>query len=243
MVIEFIMNHVFMSSILGVGIVSVFVQWLMSISLQGYVKASANMKTTNKKIMINLKNQFEAIYGMDYSVRNVSAYVEKYLLKLKFMGLSYSFWEKLPGLSAALVSLFAAGSAFYVYQMKVNSALYIEILFSYGICMTCFVLFAHIFGIKGKKQQMQVQLVDYLENYLINRVNRGKEGLKEVKLLDATMEEAFIEGVAQNEELTRAIKEEEKESSSKKQGKQEVAATKELSEIELLEDFVESFLA
>ncbi|MBQ9984258.1 MAG: hypothetical protein IJP29_06670 [Lachnospiraceae bacterium] len=240
---EFIMNHLFMSSILGVGIVSIFLQWIMSISLRGYVKASANMKTTNKKMMINLKNQFEAIYGMDYSVQNVGAYVEKYLLKLKFMGISYSFWEKLPILSAAIVSLVAAGSAFYAYQMNSVTALYIEILFSYGVCLACFTLFAHIFGIKGKKQQMQIQLVDYLENYLVNRVKRGKEASKEMKLLDATMEEAFIEGVAQNEELTRAIMEEEKEKNLVKQGEKEIAATKEMSDIELLEDFVESFLA
>lgn len=88
MIKEFITNHVFMCSILFVGVFSLILQAFMTLSLKGYVKASANMKTTRKKVMINLKNQFETIYGMDYQVRNIAAYVDKYLLKLRFIGFS-----------------------------------------------------------------------------------------------------------------------------------------------------------
>ena len=55
MITELIMNHVFMSSIVLFGAVTIFLQWLMTMSLKGYVKASANMKTTRKKLLMNLK--------------------------------------------------------------------------------------------------------------------------------------------------------------------------------------------
>ena len=254
MMMEYVMNHLFMSGILVFGGISVLMQWLVNVSLKGYVKASANMKTTRKKIMINLKNQFETIYEMNYSVRNVSAYVDKYLLKLRFMGGTFSFWEKAPSLSAGLVTLIAAGCAFYTYISGGSTTVLVEILFSYGVVLACLFLFAHIFAVKSKKQQMHIQLVDYLENYLINRVTKGQDNSKEWKFLNFSMEEAFMEGTAKNEELKRVILEEEKE--LEKRGKAnsdkkalegvvelEVAAAKEPSEIELLEEFVQSFLA
>ncbi len=250
MITEFIFNHVFMCSILLFGLISIFMQWLTTLSLKSYVKASANMKTTKKKIMVNLKNQFETIYGMDYHVRNVAAYVDKYLLKLRFMGVSYSFLEKTPALSAGVVTLIAGGMAFYIYNTGGSNTILVEILFSYGVVLACLFVFFHIFGIKSKKRQMQIQLVDYLENYLVNRVIRNQGGSKEFRLLDATMEEAFMEGAAKNDELKQVILEEERELSESggrktldKDSEREIAAAKEMSDVDLLEEFVQSFLA
>lgn len=283
MIKEFVLNHLFMCSILLFGLISVFVQAIMTSALKGYVKASSNMKTTRKKVMLNLKNQFETIYGMDYQVRNIAAYVDKYLLKLKFLGISFASWEKAPFLSAGLATLLAGGGIFYGYINKVTNRAQIEILFSYGLVLVCFFVFFHIFGVKSKKQQIHVQLVDYLENYLTNRLIRTQEGNKELKLLDADMEEAFMEGAARNKELKQVILENEKEQevpsqtedmemlkklirdmeqnraktneeqiarSEELQKEEQIAVSEEIeeeeeekSEIELLEEFVQSFLA
>ncbi len=288
MIKEFIMNHVFMCSILFVGAFSLILQAFMTLSLKGYVKASANMKTTRKKVMINLKNQFETIYGMDYQVRNIAAYVDKYLLKLRFIGFSFSTWEKIPFLSAGVVTLLTVGGIFYGYMTKVKSMVQVEILFAYGTVLACLFIFFHIFGIKSKKQQIQIQLVDYLENYLTNRLTRTKEANKEWKTLDADVENAFMEGTAGKKEpvsdqtinmeedvemLKRLIREVETGKENKNSGQvavntdqseaeaenykdieqadseKEIAAAKEAdknpeeSEIELLEEFVQSFLA
>lgn len=207
---EFVGNHMFMSSILLFGVVSLLLQAVMTLSLKGYVKASANMKTTRKKVMINLKNQFETIYGMDYQVRNIAAYVDKYLLKLRFMGFSFSIWEKMPFLTAGFVTLLAGGEAFYGYMTGVNMQTQVEILFSYGVVLVCLFVFFHIFGIKSKKEQIQIQLVDYLENYLTNRLIRTKEGSKQLKLLDDEMEAAFMEGTGKTTEFDKVMLEEQK---------------------------------
>lgn len=285
MITEFIMEHECMSSILLFGLVSLLLQAMMVLSLKGYVRASANMKTTKKKIMINLKNQFETIYGMGYQVRNTAAYVDKYLLKLKFMGFSFSVWEKAPFLAAGIVTLLAGIEAFYGYMTDVEVATQVEILFSYGVVLACLFVFFHIFGIKSKQQQIQIQLVDYLENYLANRLLRTMD---DVKILDEEMESAFMEGAARNPDLKNAILNEEKESISseakeaesdmemlrrliremdsnkkereaernQREAEQQIAAGREKqtaeqmglgiageSEIELLEEFVQSFLA
>ncbi len=242
MVLEFVFQHIFMCGILLYGAISIFLQWIMSLSLQGYVKASANMNTTKKKMMIHLKQQFETIYGMEYNVRNVDAYVDKYLLKLRFMGLSYSFWEKAPALSAGIATLIAGGMAFYTYSVKSGAAEMTEIVFAYGIVLSCLFVFAHIFGVKSKKQQMHIQLVDYLENYLINRVAKGQTATRDSKVLEEIAEDAFIEGVAKNDELKRVVLEKEKEIAASKEEPEAPEKMKQ-TDVELLEEFVQSFLA
>ncbi|MBR1866096.1 MAG: hypothetical protein IJ801_06285 [Lachnospiraceae bacterium] len=211
---EFIENHMFMSSILMLGAVSLLLQAMMTLSLKGYVKASANMKTTRKKVMINLKNQFETIYGMDYQVRNIAAYVDKYLLKLRFLGFSFSTWERVPFLTAGLATLLAGVEAFYGYRTGAGVQTQVEILFSYGVLLVCLFVFFHIFGIKSRKEQIQIQLVDYLENYLTNRLIRTKEGSKQLKLLDDEMEAAFMEGSAEPDTLKSAMQEDVKKNST-----------------------------
>lgn len=276
-----------MSSILLFGVVSLLLQAMMVLSLKGYVRASANMKTTKKKIMINLKNQFETIYGMGYQIRNTAAYVDKYLLKLKFMGCSYSAWEKAPFLAAGIVSLLAGAEAFYGYMTEAELSSQIEILFAYGVVLACLFVCFHIFGIKSKKQQIQIQLVDYLENYLANRLLRTKE---DVRMLDEQMESALMEGQVKDSEIVpdqedaaeasagnmeedmemlrqlirdmdtgkRSDRERQKgqRGQSQRESSQQIAASheeqdmeqpelaeSEESEIDLLEEFVQSFLA
>lgn len=217
MITEFIMNHLFMSSIVLFGVITIFLQGMMAMSLKGYVKASANMKTTRKKLLMNLKNQFETIYGMNYQVRNISAYVDKYLLKMRFLGLSFSAWERAPFLSIGLATLLAGGESFYGYWTKQSTSLYVEIGFAYGAYCVLQFVFYHVCSIRSKRQQIHIQLVDYLENYLTNRLIRAKAGNEELKVLDAEMEAAFMEGKAKNKELKNVILEEEKANSKKKE--------------------------
>lgn len=133
---------------------------------------------------------------------------------------------------------------------------------------------------------MQIQLVDYLENYLTNRLTRTKEVDKEWKMLDADVESAFMEGTVGKKEpvtdqganmeedvemLKRLIREVETGKENRENGQdedqsqtesenhitdigetdseKEIAASEEAEkdpeelEIELLEEFVQSFLA
>lgn len=214
MVQQFIFEHSNMCSIFLFGIISLVLQMIMVFSLNSYVKASANMKTTKKKVLINLKNQFETIYGMDYKVRNTFAYVEKYLLKLRWMGFSYNTWEKAPFLATGMVTLLAGTEAFYGYVKHVTLDAYVEIGFAYGIVLVCFYVFYHIFGVRNKKEQIQIQLVDYLENYLANRLLRTKN--EDVKVLNESMEDAFMEDAVENERIRKEILLEEKEAEEKK---------------------------
>lgn len=258
MITKFVMEHECMSSILLFGLVSLLLQAMMNLSLKGYVRASANMKTTKNKVMVNLKNQFETIYGVDYQVRNTAAYVDKYLLKLKFMGFSYSAWEKAPFLAAGLVTLLAGGEAFYGYLTAVKISTQIEILFAYGVVLVCLFVFFHIFGVKSKRQQIQIQLVDYLENYLANRLLRTKE---DTKMSDERTDDAGSteEDVEMLQNLIREMEKNQRNNKSDQKAEpdkaeQQIAASREEnaewskavsqkdSDIELLEEFVQSFL-
>lgn len=265
MIREFISNHIFLSSILFLGSVSLGIQLLVVFSLQGYVKASENMKTTRKKVMIHLRNQFEAIYGMDYQVRNIKAYIEKYLLKMRFLGFTYTEWEKFPKVTIGIVSLFAVCEGFYSYWFGQTQEVLLEILFAYGIVLVSLFIFHHIFGIKEKQEHIQIQLEDYLENYLTNRLIRKQTSQAietehfaieqnenpEKENLVAVTEPTFAEDDLQRaretdmEMLKQLIKEMDEKSKARNN---EVAVAKEgeeanASDLALLEEFVQSFFA
>ena len=266
---QFFSLHSGLCSIFIFGAVSLLLQLLVTLSLNSYVKASANMKTTRKKVLVNLKNQFETIYGMDYEIHNTQAYVEKYLLKLKFMGVPYNSLERGPFICAGFVSLLTSGMAFYYYMTKAALQMYIEILFAYVITLVCFFVFFHIFGIKNKKAQIQIQLVDYLENFLANRLIRTKDEERMAEMpqgdsltdkqreeddqavqnvsLERTEEASKELPESDMEMLQRLVREMEEKNSKSKRA--DVAMTEvalsddEDPNLELLEEFVQSFLA
>ena len=283
MIVELLKHNLFMTGIFSVALISIFLQWLMMLSLKGYVKASANMKTTKKKVMINLKNQFEAMHEMNSQVRNMDAYVDKYLLKLRFMGVTYSGWENMPFLTAGIIALIACAGAFYGYSTGEPGMYYAQIMFSLGISLACLFVFFHIFGIKTRKQQIHIQLVDYLDNYLANRLNKNSYSKDQWASIDEEMEKAFLEGKREAlKEAMEAVNDDESDidgtsnkeyayrTSDNKQAVEEdmdmlkrlikemdsrrgeepekvsnevAAAAEEQSDIELLEEFVQSFLS
>lgn len=191
MIVKLITNNIFMSVIAAFGVLSIFIEWIVALSLKGYVKASSNMKTTKKKVMINLKNQYEAMYEMNVKVKNMDAFVDKYIYKLRFAGLTYSGWEKLPYISAGITAIIMVAGAYYGHFIGASSIYYADILAAGGINLACLYIFFHIHGIKARKQQIHVQLVDYLENYLANRLNKtvdNKTGSKEDGRMEEDME-------------------------------------------------------
>ncbi len=277
---EIITHNIFMSAIVICAAAGILLQWFMVLSLKGYVKASANMKTTKKKVMINLKNQFEAMYEMNSRVRNMDVYVDKYLIKLRFLGITYSGWEKLPYLAAGAVMVLMIFGAYYGYGNKASNIYYAEIITAGGISLVCLYFFYHIFGVKTRKRQIHIQLVDYLENYLANRLDKKADTKDKWQDIDEEMEEVLsqsrqeiLEKDSPEKEMSeddgdednilkdepangktstmeedmdmlkRLIREMDANKEADKASVEVAAADEDMSEVELLEEFVQSFLS
>lgn len=234
MIGEFVSKHIYMCVLLLLGGIGVVIQGCVERVLHGYVKASDHMETTKKKNLLHLRKEFETIYGLECQVRNPKAYVEKYLLKLRFMGISYGYWDKLSELTISCVSVVAAGELLHAYwrNQLVNNLT--EIIFVYGMMVACLVLAKHIYGVKSKKEQVQIQLIDYLENYVTNRLIKGKEMVSQTshnEIADADQSDNLQPQMISEENQVAVAREEMEEESS-------MAAA----DAELLEEFVQSFL-
>ncbi len=266
MMVKFITDNIFMSVIAALGLLSIFIQWIIMLSIKGYVKASANMKTTRKKVMINLKNQFEAMYGMNVKVRNMDAYVDKYIYKLRFAGVTYSSWEKLPYITAGLNVFLVVAGCYYGFRTNAVKAYYANILTAGGINLACLYLFFHIFGIKTRKQQIHVQLVDYLENYLTNHLIKTVDNRDDWEDVDKIVETAYQSAdantpvdktepeVSEHDDrencmeedmdmLKRLIREMDAKREVENASGEVAAAVDKQSDMDLLEEFVQSFLS
>ncbi|MCR5701496.1 MAG: hypothetical protein K6G76_05050 [Lachnospiraceae bacterium] len=236
MIVRLINENMIAGSILLVGALSIFFEWLMTISINGYVKASANMKTTKKKSLVNLKNQFEAIYDLNSKVRNMDAYVDKYMIKLRFMGITYSRWEHASYIAAGIVSIITVVATFYGFTNNLNELYFAETFFSCGISLACLYVSFHIFDTKTRKQQIHIQLVDYLENYLSNRLIRETPEHPSEELHNDNAEEDM-------DMLKRLIKEMDARKEKEETSDEVAVSVEESSEVELLEEFVQSFLS
>lgn len=233
MIGEFVSKHIYMCVVLLAGGIGIILQGCVERILYGYVKASDHMETTKKKNLLHLRKEFETIYGLEYQVRNPKAYVEKYLLKLRFLGIPYGYWDKLSQIIISGVSVLTMSELLYVYWQNQLVEHLVEILFSYGIIVACLGFAHHIFGVKAKKEQVQIQLIDYLENYVTNRLIKGKDVASSVSEQGNGKSEhrKDTDPEMKGEQNQVAVAQEE-------EGETETIAT----DAELLEEFVQSFL-
>ncbi|MBE5923031.1 MAG: DUF2207 domain-containing protein [Lachnospiraceae bacterium] len=237
MIVDFLNENMMASSILIVGVLSIFLQWLMVLSLKGYVKASSNMKTTKKKALVNLKNQFEAIYDLNSQVKNIDVYVDKYLVKLRFFGITYNVWERVPYITAGTVTIITMCAFFYGYIHYFGEVYFAILSFAYGITLACLYVAFHIFSVKTRKQQIHLQLVDYLENYLSNRLLRDEP---ETECKERAQNDNAEEDM---DMLKRLIKEMDSRKEKEEASGEVAVSVEDDSEVELLEEFVQSFLS
>lgn len=167
-------QNIILFGMIAIGILSFILQVSFLVSLKAYVKASENMKTTQKKLFTNLLRQFETIYELDYKINNVPAYVDKYLLKYKFLLKPITTWQVASLRTIGYVTCVAAAGLFWNYTKGIAGQRQVTILFTYSIVCAFLLLSQNIFGVKSKIQQIKTNLVDYLENYLVNRLERNR---------------------------------------------------------------------
>ena len=134
------------------------------------LRDSNQMGTTDNKWMKSMMAKFEAYYKLRISVHNVENFVDRYLYRYHFWGLSLQGWEYI-GYYAAVVTL-AATALFYLaagyYQLTVEWFLIM------GFCVVSLLLIqgvaAVLFNTHRSRKIFRIQLIDYMENTMRARL-------------------------------------------------------------------------
>ena len=151
--------------------VSIMMQILLSILYQNMIKETENMATTDHKLLKQCKLKFANCYQLNNGVPNIPIFVDKFLSRLALGPLSFESMYHLSG-QTVLLSVVSAGVGIFRCIMR-GKALG-EILPFYIVSFLELYLYFSIstmLDVKGKRRNLKVNLVDYLENHLSARIS------------------------------------------------------------------------
>ena len=150
--------------------ISIIMQGLLSIFYQNMIDEAENMATTEHKMLKQCKLKFSNCYQLNGGVANIPVFVDKFLGKLAFGRISFEAMYHISG-QAMLLSIVSAGVG--ICKSIVKNRAIVDILPFYIVCFLELYLYFSItsmLDVKGRKQRLKINLVDYLENHLSSRM-------------------------------------------------------------------------
>lgn len=167
-------------------LLSVFTRIMIGILYQNMIKQTENMSTTSHKALKQCKIKFSNCYQLNNGVSNISIFVDKFLNRLKFGPFSYQTIYHLSG-QLMLLSVFFAGvgvckSIIAGYSLGAILPFYI---FSFLGLYFYFAISA-IADIRGRRRVLKTNLVDYLENHMVKRLEHAEEETQEAEVQESS---------------------------------------------------------
>lgn len=149
---------------------SIFVRVLLGFFYQNMIKEAENMATTDHKLLKQCKLKFANCYQLNNGMPNVSVFVDKFLGRLAVGPFSF---ETLYHFSGQLLLLSVVCAGIGICKSIVGGRMLGEILPFYIVSFLELYLYfsiASMLDVNGRKRNLKVTLVDYLENHLSARI-------------------------------------------------------------------------
>lgn len=194
---------------------SVLCQVIAGVIYQSMITEADNMSATKHKILKQCKQKYANYYKLNGKMVNTAAFVDKFLQKICILRIPLTRFSHLAGqlmmLSIIMIgisvclSLAAGDTLFQIMPYYLVSILGLYLYFS----------IAGIMDLQEKRNALKINLVDYLENHFIPRLEIEKEvSLEEnAKKREQRVNEFLKEfgESAENQKISLADVEEEKE--------------------------------
>ena len=185
-------------AIMGLGGTCVIIKLGVNGMYRKLVRAAGQMGKSEHPLMKMLLKKFETCYQLKMGVENVEVFVDKYLNSYKKAGIHLYTWEILGEVLFGITLLTSLLSNLYITVMEYDRRTVISFLLI-GIAMCGLIILEDIIlNVRFKRQQLMVEIRDYLENIykprLENQVFRSEE-------MEEYHREYFEEERAQLDEL------------------------------------------
>ncbi len=149
---------------------SVLIRLFLGMLYHRIIQETENMATTDNKLLKQCKLKFTNCFQLNNGVANVPIFVEKFLCRLAIGPFSF---EGLYHMTGQLMLLSVIFSGVGVCRSIIAGSMFGEILPFYICCMMELYLYfvlSTMLDLKGKRQTLKINLIDYLENHLSNRM-------------------------------------------------------------------------
>ena len=215
----FFLHKNFMIVILALLFCSIVCQIAMGVIYHRLIWQTEHMSTTTNKSLQQLKLKYSSCCKMNDKVSNVSVFVDKYMSRIKFKGVPLSILKHIAGqlmLLAVLIAGIGACLGIVNDENFFSIAPYYVIIF---LGLYCYFATASLVDIPGKINILRINLVDYLENHMSNRLEQAALDMRMIQpdqkddieehspdQTDAQKESSYFSG-AEMEELELLLQE------------------------------------
>lgn len=190
--LQIILKHPeFMVPILILLSLSIICQISMGVLCHKLIWESENMSATANKSLQQLKLKFSSCCQLHEGMSNISVFVDKYMNQLKIGGFSLSVLKHLSG-QLVLLSILISGIGACRGIILGESILYVVPYYIISFLgLYCYFAISSFVDISGKTQILRTNLIDYLENHLVNRLEQTTLDMKLVQGEDTAAEKSL----------------------------------------------------
>lgn len=175
------------------------------------------MSATENKLLKQCKLKFVNCFQMNAGVANIPVFVDKFLNRIRFLGITIPGFHHLSG-QLTLLSVFTGGIG--ICRGIISGETFGQILPFYILSFLGLYLYFSVTSLvdmQTKRDVLRTNLVDYLENHMVNRLSLNLEGSEKTEQAETTEEKTEEKaertsriktfGKAEEEELEELLKE------------------------------------
>lgn len=190
----FLENRALSYIFLALLLLSIVCQIIIGVIYLKLIKQTDNMACAKSKFLKQCKLKFINCYQISGEVTNVSVFVDKSMTKISFLGISMSGLHHLAG-QFVLLSVVTAGAG--ACQEITQGETVGKILPYYVVSFLGLYVYFSVSGlvdITGKKERLKINLVDYLENHMANKLKQSDEDWEKLtgENLSAEKKKAYL---------------------------------------------------
>lgn len=186
---------------------SIICQVSMGVLCHKLIWESENMSSTANKSLQQLKLKFSSCCQLHEGMSNIAVFVDKYMNQLKICGFSLSVLKHLSG-QLVLLSILISGIGACRGIIAGESILYIVPYYIISFLgLYCYFAISSLVDIVGKTQILRTNLIDYLENHLVNRLEQTTLDLKLVQGEESARTETNVQAAEEMPETTQKASE------------------------------------
>lgn len=183
----FVEQGAFLYVMLGVILVGLISTAASGRSYQRLIREADLMGTSEHQLLKYIKLKFSSYYTLGMQPRNSEALVEKYLDKYKTLGIPLRIWEKLPRLAEVLILAIGAWGCVWHYRRdSVMSSVTLVLMSFIGVLVM--EIFKTLSDCPGRRKMLKTDMMDYLDNYLKNKMDSDHGFIKPIKPAEAIAE-------------------------------------------------------
>lgn len=176
---------------------SIICQIVSGVIYQNMISESDNMSATENKFLKQCKQKYANYYKLNGKMVNTGVFVDKFLQKISIAGIKLNRLNFISG-QLMMLSVLMTGISICL-SLAAGNTLF-QIIPYYLISILGLYLYFSVSGmtdIQEKKKALKINLVDYLENHFVARLETEKEAALEegIKKREKYAKELFAQDI------------------------------------------------